>query len=326
MAGSKGYNSRAYVSNAPGAFYVIYASDFGATVPALVTLVSGTTAAASLSTTGDVFVKTTWITAEGESVASNEVSIAINTTTTTHYVNVQQPIVPTNGQTVLGWRIYTSYTTGAELLNTAPDTTTFTTTQGALAGIALSSNTSAQVQILAIGAGSALPTFDQSGVQSPLVSIAANTTANYYAVVPNSGSQWKQQKSVNFMKSDGIAETTGIVLNHLDFIQPVYPGASGQPAGGTTPPSATYTQATVAPGTYMVMNGYLFIATQATSTTTAATFIGWSAFNTIKGKTTTDGNVTWTSLGKAGLIRFDFGNVSTGTLTPTALTYELFQE
>ena len=142
---SQGYNSRANVSNAPGAFYSIAISDFGALAPLLVTLVSGTTAAASLSTTGDVFVETTWITAEGESVASNEVSIAINTTTTTHYVAVQQPIVPTNGQTVLGWRIYTSYATGGELLNTTLDTTNFTTTKGVLR-IALSSNTSVQVQ------------------------------------------------------------------------------------------------------------------------------------------------------------------------------------
>jgi hypothetical protein len=326
MAGSKGYNSRAAVSAAPGAFYVIYASDFGATVPALVTLVSGTTAAASLSTTGDVFVKTTWITAEGESVASNEVSIAINTTTTTHYVAVQQPIVPTNGQTVIGWRIYTSYTTNTELLNTTLDTTNFTTTNGGvLAGIALSSNTSAQVQVLAIGAGAAFPAFDQSGVQAPLVSIGANTGVEYYAVVPNSGSQWKQQKSVDFMKSDGTVETLGVTLNHLDFIQPVYPGASGQPAGGSNPPSATYTQASVAPGTYMVMNGYLFVATQTGSQNTATTFIGFSAFNTTKGKTTTDGSVTWLCLGKAGLVRFQFGNVSGSPVTPTAMTYELFQ-
>jgi hypothetical protein len=326
MSGSKGYNSRAYVSNAPGAFYVIYASDFGATVPALVTLVSGTTAAASLSTTGHVFVETTWITAEGESVASNEVSIAINTTTSTHYVAVQQPIVPTNGQTVIGWRIYSSYVTATELLTVPQGATSVVTTEGTLTNvIALSSNTSAQVQFFAIGAGAAFPAYDQSGVQAPLVAIGANTGVEYYAIVPNSGSQWKQQKSVDFMKSDGTVETLGVTLNHLDFIQPVYPGAASQPAGGANPPSATYTQATVAPSTYMVMNGYLFVSTQATSTTTAATFIGWSAFNTIKGKSTTDGNVTWLCLGKAGLVRFQFGNVSSGSVTPTAMTYELFQ-
>jgi len=331
MAGSTGYNSRANVSNAPGAFYVIYATDFGQLAPVLVTLTTGTNAAASLSTTGNVFIKTTWVTASGESVASNEVSVGINTTTTTHTVIVQQPIVPTNGQTILGFRIYSSYTTATELLNgptsvISPAETVFVTSQGPLAAVAISSNTSATATIISIGAGAAAPAVGTSGIQQPLPSVSANATAIYYAVVPNSGSQWKQQKSVDFMKSDGVAETSGIVLNHLDFIQPVYPGASGQPAGGTNPPSATYTQASVATGTYMVMNGYLFVATQATTSNTATTFIGWSAFNTTTGKTTTDGSVTWTCLGKAGLVRFDFGNVTSSAHTPTATTYELFQQ
>ena len=323
---SRGYNSRASVANAPSAYYGIAASDFGATIPTLVTLVSGTTTLGTLSTTGSVFVQTTWVTAEGESVASNEVSIAINTTTTTHYVAVQQPIVPTNGQTVLGWRIYSAYVTATEKLNAAPDTTNITTTNGGvIAAIAISTNTSAQIQILAIGAATSAPSVDRSGIQAPLPVITANTTKIYYAVVPNTSSQWKQQKSVDFMKSGGVVETTGVVLNHLDYIQPIYPGASGQPAGGTNPPVSTYTQATVAPGTYMVMNGYLFVATQAASNTTATTFIGWAAFNTTKNATTADGNVTWTCLGKAGLIRFDFGNVSGSSVTPTAMSYELFQ-
>jgi hypothetical protein len=324
MAGSKGYNSRAYVSDAPGSFYAIYAADFGAPVPVLVTLTTGTNATASLSTTGNVFVQTTWVTAEGESAASTEVSVAINTTTQKHTVIVQQPIIPTNGsQTVLGWRIYSAYTTGGELLNTVPDGTV---TGAAVAAIAISTNTSATQTIYAIGAGQAAPVgFDSSGIQPALNSIAANTTADYFAVVPNSGSQWKQQKSVEFMKSDGATESTAIVLNHLDFIQPVYPGASGQPTGGTNPPVSTYTQATVAAGTWMVMNGYLFQAIQVGSQSTATTFIGWAAFNTPKGKTTTDGSVTWLSYGKAGLVRFHFGNVSATATVPTATAYELFQ-
>jgi hypothetical protein len=127
------------------------------------------------------------------------------------------------------------------------------------------------------------------------------------------------------MKADGIGETLDVTLNHLDFIQPVYPGAANEPQGGANPPSSTYTQASVATGTYMVMNGYLFVATQATTSNTATTFIGWTAFNTTKGKTTTDGSVTWTCLGKAGLIRFQFGNVNASAKIPTASDYEIFQ-
>jgi hypothetical protein len=128
------------------------------------------------------------------------------------------------------------------------------------------------------------------------------------------------------MKPDGIGETLDVTLNHLDFIQPVYPGASNAPQGGTNPPVSTYTQASVASGTWMVMNGYLFQATQSGTQNTAATFIGWSAFNTTKGATTTDGSVTWTSFGKAGLVRFQFGNVNASAKIPTAASYELFQQ
>jgi hypothetical protein len=74
----------------------------------------------------------------------------------------------------------------------------------------------------------------------------------------------------------------------------------------------------------MVMNGYLFQAT--VGGTTAATFIGWSSFNTTKGATTTDGSLTWTSLGKAILIRARFANISTTSATPVQQEYDLFLE
>jgi hypothetical protein len=115
------------------------------------------------------------------------------------------------------------------------------------------------------------------------------------------------------MNADGISENLGIVLNHIDFIQPVYPGTANQP------------QASAASGSFMVMNGYLFEAVQAASASTAATFIGFSAFKLAKGSQTTDGNVTWQSYGKAGLARFQFSNVSTSPSTPAARAYELFQ-
>jgi hypothetical protein len=74
------------------------------------------------------------------------------------------------------------------------------------------------------------------------------------------------------------------------------------------------------------MNGYLFEAIQAASASTAATtFIGWSAFNLSKGSTTTDGSVTWLSYGKAGLIRFSFGNVTGTAAQVTAREYSTYQ-
>lgn len=169
-------------------------------------------------------------------------------------------------------------------------------------------NTRAYVSA-APGAFAIIPTSDFGTVQPALPSVLANSTTDYYAVVPNSGSQWKVQKSVNYMRSDGTTETAGIVLSKIDCIQPEYPGA-GQAV-------------TSASNTWFVMNGYLFLCT--TSGTTASPFIGFAAFNKTKGATTTDGTAVWTSYGKAALLRFLFGNVSASPATPVAQTYELFQ-
>ena len=333
---SKGYNSRAYVSNAPGAFSLIAASDFGAPIPVIVTAVSQATG--SIATQTHAFVQTTWITAEGESLPSAEATVVLSNTTTQVGIVVTQPIVPTTasnqtGQTILGWRIYSGPTTGSEGLNVTPDTTNFTVTNPAggtsvIAGIAISSNSSATVAIVVLGATTrgVPPVVDRSGVQPALPAVTSTAPVLYYAIVPNTGSQWKQQKSVDFMKSDGIADPAGIILNHLDFVQPVYPGASAAPQGGTNPPSATYTQVSVLPGAWMVLNGNLFQAVNLVSASTAATFIGGAAFAVSKGTLVTDGSVTWQAFGKAGLVRMAFANSETTSRYPATQTYELFQQ
>jgi hypothetical protein len=152
---------------------------------------------------------------------------------------------------------------------------------------------------------------DFGTIQAALPSVGANTTAEFIAFVPNTGSQWKVQKSVQFMKSDQSVDAddpVGIMLNKVDCIAPPYPGT------GTV----------VATGAVIVINGYAFKAT--TGGTTAATFIGFSKFNLTKGATTTDGSVVWTSFGKSAWLRFRFGNVSATPGTPTAQAYELFQD
>lgn len=334
MAGSKGYNSRAYVSNAPGAFYLIAASDFGSPIPVIATAVSQATG--SIATQTSAFVKTTWITAEGESLPSAEKTVTLSTTTTQVGIVVTQPIVPAvgslNGQTILGWRIYSGATTNNEGLNTTPNTTNFTVTNPAggtevIAGIAISSTSTATATIVVLGTttNGQVPVVDRSGVQPALPSVTNAAPVIYYAVVPNSGSQWKQQKSVDFMKSDGIADPAGIILNHLDFIQPVYPGASGAPAGGVNPPVATYTQVSVLPGAWMVLNGNLFQAVNLVSASTATTFIGAAVFNVSKGTVVADGSVNWQAFGKAGLVRFAFSNSTSTAAVPAVQSYELFQ-
>ena len=306
MAGSTGYNSRAYVSNAPGAFYVIYTSDFGEPIPGAPTLTVRTASGTITSTTSNV--RLTWITAEGVSLPSTSTGILVNSAD--GGVSIVQPTVPTNGAPVIGWQIYSQGSTGAPKLNTAgivPAPVTIKTNQGNVTGFAVNTTTVFQNSF---GTGALVPVIDNSGIQSALPSVTANSTSDYYAVVPNTSSQWKVQKSVNFMRSDGTTETAGIVLSHLDCIAPEYPGTGASVTAGPT--------------SYFVMNGYLFEAT--TGGTTASTFIGFSAFNTVKGGTTVDNTVTWTCLGKAALIRFLFGNVSGSTAIPVAQTYELFAE
>src|ERR1700676_60782 len=149
------------------------------------------------------------------------------------------------------------------------------------------------------------------GLQNPLPLVPAGGTADFVAIIANTGSQWKVQKSVKFARPNGTTETAGIVVDGIDCIAPVYPGTSTVVAAGFTPVS------------YMVMNGYVFGAT--TAGTTAATFIGFSKFNTAKGATTTDGTVVWTSFGKAVIVRIRFANVSAVAATPAAQEYDIWE-
>ena len=321
--GSKGYNSRAYVSNAPGAFYAIWGSDFGVPSPAAASLTYVSTGGSLATTT--VSVKVAWVTAEGPSVVSAAADVV--GTTAAGSVTVVQPTGSTTSG-IIGWQVYSAETaSGGEKLNTTgvtPAPTTYTTTSGVISGFIPVATTT--VTLTNYGTGAFAPQVDRSGIQPALPAVTSTAPVIYFASVPNTSAQWKQQKSVAYMRSDGIADPAGLALNHLDFIQPVYPGASGATAGGTNPPSSSYTQASATPGQYMVMNGYLFQAINSVSASTASTFIGWAAFNTTKWALTTDGSVTWQSLGKAGLLRFSFVNSETTSATPAAQSYEVFQQ
>lgn len=305
---SRGYNTRAYVSNAPGAFYVIGTADFGVQVPALVNGSLAYNAGAGSLAMGTAFVKLTWITQEGESLPSAEAQVTISAATGAFTITV--PTIPTG---VIGFRVYSAGTTGLEELNTAaPSSTqaqqTFVTNQGNLLGFPIADAT---VQILIYGTGATVPIVDRSGIQASLPVLAAagnaGASADYFAFVPNTSSQWKVQKSVEYMKSDGLADPPGIVLSKIDCIAPAYPGVN----------------TAVALGAVMVLNGYAFKATA--NGTTATTFIGFSKFNLTKGATTTDGSVTWTSFGKSAWLRFRFVNAGTPAAAPVAQTYEVFE-
>lgn len=149
------------------------------------------------------------------------------------------------------------------------------------------------------------------GIQAAFPLISAESTVDYLFIIPNMGSEWKTYKSVAYARPDGIADPAGIELNEVDCIAPLYPGTG-------TVVTASYNQSA-----YFVMNGYLFQAT--TTGTTNTTFIGFSAFNLTKGATTLDGSVTWTSFGKATLIRARFANVSTTAASPVNQQYDWFE-
>lgn len=316
---SKGYDSSYRGSNAPGAFYAVYTSDFGEPAPAAPSLSYNATSGSLATGTGHVQV--TWITTEGPTLASS--AAVIESSSASGQIVVAQPTVPTNGATVIGWQVFSQGSSGV-LLNTAgtsPAPQSIAVNGGNVTGFLI---TTTLVDINTYGTGAAVPAFDQSGIQPPLPLVpAANgaaSGADYDFIVPNSGSLWKVYKPVQFARPDGTAETPGVgIAANLDCIQPLYPGA--------TPGVATYTRTGVGNGTFMVMNGILFEAVQLSTGTTAATFIGGAAFAGVaKGSTVADGTVTWLSFGKASLVRAHFLNSSSNTAAyPVAQEYDLFE-
>lgn len=310
---SRGYDSSYRGSNTPGAFYQILTSDFGEPIPGAPTLTVRTASGTITSTTANI--QLTWITAEGVSLPSTSTGILVNSAD--GGVSIVEPTVPTTGSPVIGYQVYSQGSTGAPLLNTAgivPAPQTFVTTQGSVVGFPVTSST---LFLNSFGTGAVVPAIDRSGIQPAIPSIAAGTTQDYDFVVPNSGSQWKTYKSVGYVKPSGVAETANIsMVPNLDCLAPLYPGA--------TPGSSAYTQVAVTPGTYMTMNGNLFISTLATNST-AATFVGGAAFNVAKGTTVTDGSVTWLCLGKAVIVRAHYINNSSTAAVPVQQETDIFE-
>lgn len=303
---SKGYASSFRGAKAPAAYYEVLQSDFGQVGGAAPALAYNAGAGSLAMSTARAAI--TWVTAQGESLISTEATVAISAGTGAF--TITQPTVPTNGGTVIAWRVYSgSGGAGTELLNVAGSSTTqvqsnFVTTQGTLLAFPVATTA---VQVLIYGAGAGIPTIDQSGIQQALPSVGANSAADYFIRVPNSGGSFDTQKSVGFARPQGIAEAAGITLATADLVNTLYPGVN----------------TSVNAGVYMVMANTLYICS--TAGTTATTFIGGAAFNQTKGQTTTDGTVVWTSLGKSSLIKLRFSNASGSAAIPVAQEYDFFQ-
>ena len=304
--------SRGYLSSSRGApecsaYYEVLQTDFGQIGGAAPALAYNAGVGSLAMSTARAAI--TWITAQGESQISAEATVSISAGSGAF--TITQPTVPTIGSPVIAWRVYWSWGgAGTELLNVLNTSTTqaqsnFTTTQGVLLAFPVATTA---VQVLIYGAGQAIPSFDQSGIQSPLPSIAANTTVDYYIRVPNAGGLWKPQKQVNYMRPQYATEATGITLGNVDCTPLLYPGPN----------------TAVSLGVYMVMANTLYLCT--TAGTTGNPFIGGAAFNQAKGSTTTDGTVTWLSYGKATLVRMHISNSSGSAAIPVAQEYDFFEQ
>lgn len=308
---SRGYNSSARMSPAPGAqIHQVFSTDFGQAIPGTFTA-SDVGSGGSLNATG--YLKISWVTAAGESLPSAEVTRTVSGGPSGS-ISIAQPTVPTNGATVVGWRLYAGTVSGTNYLATTTAQVTqaqtnFTTNAGVIAAFPVA--TTPLVLKVYPTSGSIPKVVDTSGNQQPLPAIVANSTSDYNFIIPNSCNQWRVQKLTDFMTPSAVTQTSGIALTGVYCSSPLYPSGGSQ----------SVTQGT---SSYFVMNGYLFWATA--SGTTAATFIGLSAFNITPGGTTTDGTVTWTCIGKAVLVLGHFANVSSSTATPVAQQYDIFQQ
>lgn len=304
---SRGYLSSFRGATNPSSYYQVMQSDFGQLGGSAPSLAYNAGAGSLAMSTARCAIS--WVTAQGESLISAEATVAISAGSGAF--TITQPTVPTNGGTVIAWRVYSSSGgAGSALLNVAALSTTqvqsnFVTTQGTLLAFPIATTS---VQVLIYGAGQAEPVTDNSGIQVALPSVSASSSADYFFRVPNAATLWKTQNDPQFKRPQGIADPAGITPGNVDIVMPLYPGTSQSVTAGS------------AAGAYMVMNSTLYVCT--TSGTTASTFIGGAAFNQAKGSTTTDGTVVWTSLGKSALVRMRFSNSSGSAAIPNAQEYD----
>jgi|ERR1700704_2882562 len=298
--------SRAAISVA--AFYPIAQTDFGVLGGPVPVLAYNAGAGSLAMSTARAAIS--WITAQGESMVSAEqtVSIAAGTGAFT----ITQPTVPVNGATVLGWRVYSSSGgAGSALLNVAANSTTqvqsnIVTTQGTLLCFPVATTS---VQVLIYGAGQAEPTFNRSGIQPPLPSIAANTTAEVGLKIPESFSPFR---SVLVEQPNANTETAGISLVASYCRAPLWPASTAVVAGDNP--------------TYIVTAGALFVCTTAGTTSASNSFpAGFVTTAAAQTGTVTDNTATWTFVGNFKIVSLRWMNATGTAAIPVANTYLLSQ-
>lgn len=290
------------------AYYPIQVTDWGQLGGAAPSLAYNAGAGSLAMSTARCAIS--WITAQGESIVSTEQTVAI--AAGTGAFTITQPTVPTNGATVLGWRVYSSSGgAGTPLLNVAALSTTqaqsnIVTTQGTLLCFPVATTA---VQVLIYGAGQAEPVTDFSGIQDALPSISANTTADVLVVVPASFDPNKEVRWSN--PNTAVGDTAGVSITDMDCQRPIWIASN------------SYAQ-----GAFIFTAGALFECTAAGTSSSNANFpTGFATVAAAQSGTVTDNGATWTYVGKQkSIVRIRFMNATGSAAIPTAQEYDLYQQ
>lgn len=263
---------------------------------------------------GTAHCKITYVTAQGETTPSSDVTVSISSGSGAFTITF--PVLPSatsgspeiNAAPILGWRVYSASST-TTLLNATTDfdsTTqgilkTIVTTQGSIANVIPITATTAQVQVYGTGAG--VPVVNRSGIQQPLPSITANSSTDVFLVVNR---QFKTQKEVNWIRPNSSADAAGVAPALMDCVAPLWAASTAYSAGS-----------------FITVGQIVFWAT--TGGTSASSIPAGLGTTRTKGSTVTDNTVTWTCLGEGSLVRSRFVNMTGSAAQPIAQEYDLFQ-
>lgn len=296
---AKNVTSYARQASPASAWYPVLLSDWGQLEPSASTpggsnMPTTTAGSGGALVTGNLRIKTAWVTANGVTLPSAEV---VQVVTTNQEVTVTQAAagVPlaTQGNAVIAWNLYiTQGAANAELFFTQVPiaTTQFIVTTS-------------------VGAAGSPQTYNTSGIQFPLPLIGAAASADIFVVVPSTFSTFK---GVSTVRPNASAHPSGVSLGDVDCIAPNWAAAATISAAGDG----------TAVASFAVVNSYLFMVTVG-GTTGAAPGPAW-VFT--KGQTTTDNTVTWLCLGKAKLLRVQFENTTATAAIPTGNEYDFIEQ
>jgi hypothetical protein len=262
---------------------------------------------------GNTFFKITWVTANGESLPSVEASVTVTGGPSGSVTVALASVGSTNAGAqalaapIIGWNIYSSTTTGTELLNKDANSLSVTLSSQVLPnGTVMTfipiATTSAAVKI--VGNGAAPPTHNSTGVQLPLPNIGANNSSDLFLVV---GRHFRPQKEVNWIRPSSSADAGGLLVSLMDCVAPLW-------ASGTSMTADT---------SYIIVNSTVFVCV--VSGTSAGSIPAGLTTRPAKGSTVVDNAATWLSLGEAALVRIRFSNTTGSAGQPIAQEYDVFQ-